>query len=579
MDEQPDELVDYPWRRRLVLAALVACAGALLWRAADLQLNRSEFLKREGRARFLRTVTVPAHRGKIEDRNGVALAVSTPVESVWANPGEVDTGSREWRSLMRVLGLDAVRTTRMLGERSGREFVYLKRHLPPLEAGRVRAVSPHGVYLQREYRRYYPAAELMGHVLGFTDVDDRGQEGVELAFDDTLEGIDGREQVLRDRKGQTVEAVRSLRATRAGRDLRLSVDRRVQYFAYRALASAITRHKARGGSAVVMDPRTGEVLAMVNQPSFNPNRRSDRISERFRNRAVTDLFEPGSTIKPFTVAAAIESGRFRATSSVDTRPGRLKVAGHTVRDARNYGVIDLETLIRKSSNVGATKLALAMEPRDMWQMLTRAGFGGAPGSGFPGEAIGVLPHFFDWGNIHRATLSFGYGLSVSTLQLARAYAAIANNGLMPEVTLLRRDAASPSQRVMSREVARQVRRMLEAVTGSDGTGSRARVHGYRVGGKTGTARKTESGGYSEDRYRAVFAGLAPMSAPRLVIAVMVDEPQGERYGGGDVAAPVFAEIAAGSLRVLGVAPDDPRVAAAGEHALARAGQAGAEATQ
>ncbi len=572
-------VVDVPWRRRLVLGSLMLCAATLLWRAVELQVHDTEFLQREGRARYLRTVTVPAHRGRIVDRNGVVLAVSTPVDSVWANPRELDMQGAEWKSVVRLLGLDAQRVARMVEERAEREFVYLKRHLPPVQAARVRKVAPAGVYLQREYRRYYPEADLTGHVLGFTDVDDRGQEGVELAYDATLQGIDGLEQVLRDRKGHVVEAVRSLRETRAGQDLIVTIDRRVQYFAFRALASAVKRHRARAATAVVLDPASGEVLAMVNQPSFNPNRRTDRVGDRFRNRAVTDLFEPGSTVKPFTVAAALEGGRFRPGSRIDTAPGTLRVAGHTVRDARNFGSIDLETLMAKSSNVGATRLALAMEPRDMWQTLSRAGFGAGTGSGFPGEVDGVLPHFFEWRDIHRATLSFGYGLSVSALQLARAYAAIANGGRLPAVTFVARENGDDGAQALSTETARHVRRMLEAVTGEGGTGGRARVHGYRVGGKTGTVRKPEPGGYSEDRYLSLFVGMAPMSAPRLVIVVMIDEPRGDKYYGGDVAAPVFAEIAAGALRVLGIAPDAPEAGptTTGSQRLVRADEPAVEA--
>jgi cell division protein FtsI (penicillin-binding protein 3) len=555
-----DVIVDFAWRRRLVFGFLVLCAATLLWRSVELQVLDSEFLQREGRARYLRTVTVQAHRGTIFDRNGVVLAASTPVDSVWVNPRELDTSSVAWPGLLRVLGLDAARVQQVLEARRTREFVYLQRHLPPAQADRVRAIAPEGVYLQREYRRYYPAADLTGHLLGFTDVDDHGQEGIELAYDAVLESIPGREQVLRDRKGQVVSAVRSVQAPRAGRDLHLSIDRRLQYFAFRALAGAVKRYKARGASAVVLDVRSGEVLAMVNQPSFNPNRRVDRISEHFRNRALTDVFEPGSTIKPFTVAAGLISGSVNIDTMIDTRPGTFRVAGHTVRDARNYGVIDLETLVKKSSNVGATKLALAVEPEALWQILTRAGFGTGTGSGFPGESDGVMTHYFEWRDIHRATLSFGYGLSVSALQLARAYGAIANDGVMREVSLLRRDGAAPGQEVMPAQVARQLRRMLEAVVNSGGTGIRAAVHGYRVGGKTGTVRKPEPGGYSQDRYLSLFAGMLPMSAPRLAIVVIVDEPGGEKYYGGDVAAPVFAEIAAGSVRVLGLAPDDPDAA-------------------
>jgi cell division protein FtsI (penicillin-binding protein 3) len=550
-----DDIVDLAWRRWLVLVCLSLCSLGLLWRAVDLQIIDNEFLQREGRARYLRTVSVPAHRGKIMDRNGVALAISTPVDSVWVNPKEIDTDSAEWSALVRLLGLDAQRIHKMIASRRGREFAYLKRHLPPAQALKAKMSAPAGVYLQREYRRYYPGSALTGHVVGFTDIDDRGQEGVELAFDETLQGVAGSEQVLRDRKGHVVEAVRDIDATRAGKDLYLSIDRRLQYFAFRALASAVKRHKARGGSVVVLDPVSGEVLAMVNQPAFNPNRRSDRVSSRFRNRAVTDLFEPGSTIKPFPVAGALQSGRFNASSQIDTRPGTFKVSGHTVRDVRNFGVIDLSTLIVKSSNVGATKLALAVEPQQMWQTLSRFGFGSKTASGFPGEVDGVLPHFFEWRDIHRATLSFGYGLSVTTLQLAQAYSAIANDGKLVPISMLRREQVPPAENIVSQPVARQMLHFLEAVTGDGGTGRRARVPGYRVGGKTGTVRKSIPGGYADDRYLSLFAGVAPISAPRLVIAVMIDEPRGKKYYGGEVAAPVFAEIAAGSLRVMGIAPD------------------------
>ncbi|MFT5174224.1 MAG: cell division protein FtsI (penicillin-binding protein 3) [Gammaproteobacteria bacterium] len=572
--DDKDDIVDLAWRRWLVLGCMSACALTLLWRAVDLQIIDNEFLQREGRARYLRTVSVPAHRGKIMDRNGVVLAVSTPVDSVWVNPQEIDTNSAEWNALVQLLGLDAQRIRDVIASRRAREFVYLKRHLPPAQARRAQMVAPAGVYLQREYRRYYPGSDLTGHVVGFTDIDDRGQEGIELAFDQSLQGVTGSVQVLRDRKGHVVEAVRDIDATRAGKDLYLSIDRRLQYFAFRALASAVKRHKAHGGSVVVLDPVTGEVLAMVNQPAFNPNRRSDRVSSRFRNRAVTDVFEPGSTFKPFPVAGAMQSGRFDANSQIDTTPGIFKVSGHTVRDARNYGVIDLGTLIMKSSNVGATKIALAVEPQQMWQTLSRFGFGSRTASGFPGEVDGVLPHFFEWRDIHRATLSFGYGLSVTTLQLAHAYGAIANDGKLVPITMLRRSQVPLVDNIVSKAVARQMRQFLESVTDDAGTGRRARVPGYRVGGKTGTVRKSMAGGYSDDRYLSLFAGIAPISAPRLVIAVMIDEPRGEKYYGGEVAAPVFAEIASGSLRVLGIAPDAPnplQASSATQH-LARAAQ-------
>jgi cell division protein FtsI (penicillin-binding protein 3) len=550
----------FPGRRLLVRALLIAVTAGLLWRAVELQHSDKEFLIGQGDARHLRVVSISAHRGKILDRNGEPLAISTPVDSVWANPGELATARSRWPELRNKLGLDLEHLERMLAQRRERGFVYLKRHVAPHLADGVQQAGVPGVYLQREYRRYYPLGEVTAHVVGFTNVDDIGQEGMELAFDERLRGVAGSRRVLRDRLGRIVEEVESIRAPKAGGDLVLSLDTRVQYLAYRALLGAVKRHKARGGSVVVLEARTGEVLAMVNQPAYNPNNRADRASARYRNRAVTDVFEPGSTIKPFTIGSALESGQFRVASKVDTRPGNLKIGKYTVRDLRNYGVIDLPTLMRKSSNVGATRLALALEPRQLWQTFTRVGFGSGTGSGFPGEAEGVLTHYFDWGTIHRATLSFGYGLSVSALQLAQAYSVIANDGRFVRITLQQNDHPVEGVPVMRRATARALREMLESVVGPEGTGQRARVPGYRVGGKTGTVRKSITGGYAENRYKAVFAGMAPISKPRLVVVVVIDEPGGEEYYGGQVAAPVYAEIMARTMRVLGVAPDDPTLA-------------------
>jgi cell division protein FtsI (penicillin-binding protein 3) len=547
----------FPARRLLVKVLLVVITGGLLWRAVDLQHTDREFLKGQGDARHLRVVAISAHRGRILDRNGDPLAISTPVDSVWANPGELAEASGRWPELARLLGLDLKVLERLPAQSNEREFVYLKRHLAPQLASKVEQAGVPGVYLQREYRRYYPLGEVAAHVVGFTDVDDIGQEGMELAFDERLRGVAGAHRVLRDRLGRIVEEVESIRPPKAGEDLVLSLDRRVQYIAYRALLGAVKRFKARGGSVVVLEVGTGEVLAMVNQPAYNPNNRADRVSSRYRNRAVTDVFEPGSAIKPFTLAAALESGRFEVESKVDTNPGTLKIGQYTVRDFRNYGVIDLPTILRKSSNVGATRIALALEPRELWQMLTRVGFGSSTGSGFPGEVDGVLGHYFDWGEIHRATLSFGYGLSVSALQLAQAYSVLANDGRFVRVSFERVDRPVEGVPVMSRATSRSLRKMLESVVGPDGTAQRAQVAGYRVGGKTGTVRKSITGGYSEDRYKAVFAGIAPLSRPRLVVVVVIDEPGGKEYYGGQVAAPVYAEIMARSMRVLGIPPDDP----------------------
>ena len=546
-------------RRALVRVLLVAVVAGLTWRALDLQLTHKAFLKNQGDARHLRVMRISAHRGRILDRNGEPLAISTPVDSVWVNPPELTRVPERHADLAKLLGIDGEQLVRLLEQRREREFVYLRRHVTPQLAARVEAAAVPGVYLQREYRRYYPLGEVAAHVIGFTNVDDVGQEGMELAHDASLQGVDGEKRVIRDRLGRIVEDVESIRAPKAGEDLVLSLDRRVQYLAYRALLAGVVRYRARGGSAVVLDARTGEVLAMVNQPAYNPNNRADRVSARFRNRAVTDVFEPGSTIKPFTVAAALESGRFSPGSRVDTSPGMLKVGQHTVRDHRDLGVIDLATVVRKSSNVGASRVALAIEPARMWQTLTRVGFGSPTGSDFPGESEGVLPHYFDWGDIHRATLSFGYGLSVTALQLAQAYAVLANDGRFMRVRLRRLDASDSGVPVMAKGTAAAVRAMLESVVGPEGTAGAAAVTGYRVGGKTGTVRKSTIGGYAEDRYVSTFAGMAPMSRPRLVIVVVIDEPSGKKYYGGEVAAPVFAEIMARALRVLGIPPDDEGV--------------------
>ena len=548
------------WRWAFTACVVALAATGLVWRAIDLQINQNSFLKSEGDARHLREMKIPAHRGMLLDRNGEPLAVSTPVASIWVNP-KTFVGSRpRWPELEAVLGLGQGTIEQLIKERSAREFVYLLRHIDPSTADAVSAMKMAGVHLQREYRRYYPMGAAAGHVVGFTNVDDAGQEGLELAFNDMLSGQSGEKRVIKDRLGRVVENVERIRPAYPGRDLVLSIDRRIQSLAYRALLQGVKHHRARAGSVVVLDVRTGEVLAIANQPSFNPNNLSDRLSQRFRNRAVTDLLEPGSTIKPFTIAAALEAGIVRPDSTLDTHPGFMKVDGHTVRDPRNYGVIDIRSVIKKSSNVGVSKLALELHPRDLWHMFHRAGFGVSTESRFPGEAHGTLTDFVGWTDTHRVTLSFGYGLAVTPLQLARAYAALGNSGVLPDVNFLRTDAVSFASPVMDALVAAQVREMLEGVLEPGGTGRRARVDGYRIGGKTGTTQKSEVGGYSKDRYHSIFAGLAPMSDPRLAVVVVIDEPGGEAHYGGVVAAPVFSNIVKGSLRVLGIAPDDPEMA-------------------
>ena len=546
-------------RRRIVAACVVALAAGLVWRVVDLQLNHNAFLKDQGDARHLRIEKIPAHRGMLLDRNNEPLAVSTPLASVWVNPKKLVDSRPKWPELERALTLDPGSIEQVIEERSEREFVYLRRHVAPSVAEAVSALEVDGVHLKPEFRRYYPMGAAAGHVLGFTGIDDAGQEGLELAFDDVLSGESGARRVIKDRLGRIVESLERVRPAYPGRDLVLSIDRRIQSLTYRALLQGVQHHRARAGSAVVLDVRTGEVLAIANQPSFNPNDRGDRSSQRYRNRAVTDLLEPGSTIKPFTVAAALQAGIVRPDSIVDTRPGFLKVGRHTVWDVRNYGVIDVRKVIKKSSNVGAGKLALALRPGDLWHMFHQVGFGISTGSRFPGEALGTLTDFVGWRKVHRVTLSFGYGLAVTPLQLARAYAAFGNGGVLPDVSFLKIDGMSSASPAMPASVAAQILGMLEEVVEPGGTGRRARVEGYRVGGKTGTTRKSEAGGYSEDRYHSAFAGLAPMSDPRLSVVVVIDEPGGDAYYGGAVAAPVFSDIVEGSLRVLGIAPDDPEM--------------------
>jgi len=543
-------------RRVLVLGVFALGMLVLVGRAIDLQVLKQDFLRGQGDARHLRVVGMPAHRGMITDRNGEPLAISTPVDSVWANPRELSLADPRLPQLARLLELDQDDMLRRLAARETREFVYLRRHVSPELSARVQALELPGVALEREYRRYYPMGEVMAHVVGFTNIDDRGQEGLELAYDEWLAGVPGAKRVIKDRLGRVIENVEALRPPRAGKPLTLSVDRRIQYLAYRELKQAVQAEGARSGSIVVMDPRTGEVLAMANQPAFNPNTRRNLRGELYRNRGVTDVFEPGSTIKPFTIAAALEAGVYGPASQIDTGPGFVRVGGHTIRDVRNYGRIDLATVIRKSSNVGASKIALSLEPEALWSLYSQVGFGQITGAGFPGEAAGVMGDYSRWNEVERATLAFGYGLSVTPLQLAQAYSAIAADGMLHEATFLRREGAAPGRRAMQAETARQVRAMLEGVVSGEGTGLRAAIEGYRVAGKTGTARKSTVGGYAEDRYIAVFAGMAPASNPRLVVVVMINEPAREEYYGGHVAAPVFREVMTGALRLLNIPPDD-----------------------
>ena len=543
-------------RRWFLLSLYTICMAGLLFRAVDLQVLNKEFLQDHGDARALRVVKIPAHRGMITDRNGESLAISTPVNSIWAVPRKVMAADAKLDQLAKYLHMDEKELSSLLKDRIGRQFVYLKRHVAPALAEQVMLLNIPGVSLQREYRRYYPAAEVTSHVLGFTNIDDSGQEGIELAYDNWLKGSPGSKRVLKDRLGRVVENIESINTPDPGNELVLSIDRRVQYLAYRELKSAVNHHKARAGTLVMLDVKTGEIIAMVGQPSYNPNNRTGLKSGHYRNRALTDVFEPGSTLKPFTIATALESGLYNLKSTIDTHPGFFKVGDHTIRDHRDYGVIDLVTVIKKSSNIGASKIALSLEPLDLWSTLTKVGFGQATGSGFPGEVSGYLNPYNNWSEVEQATMSFGYGISTTALQLAHAYMPFATDGMMLPVSFLKVTEPVSSSRVFSASVARQVRTMLETVVQIDGTGNKALVEGYRVAGKTGTVHKTTVGGYSEDRYLSLFAGMAPASNPRLIAVVIIDEPKGDQYYGGLVAAPVFANVMAGALRLLDIPPDD-----------------------
>lgn len=547
---------DYPVRRGLLLFAFALAACLLLWRGIDLQIKHKEFLRHHGDARALRVVEIPAHRGMIADRNGEPLAISTPVESIWAVPRQLLVAG-DLSELAAALGQEPANLTQLLHDRRQREFVYLRRHAGPELVELVKALELNGVYTQREYRRYYPAGEVAAHLIGFTNIDDVGQEGLELAYNDWLKGRPGAKRVLKDRLGRTVENIESIRSSNPGQTLELSIDRRIQYLAYLELKSTVAQHRARGGAVVMLDVKTGEVLAMASQPSYNPNNRAGLNSEALRNRVLTDVFEPGSTLKPFTIAAALESGLYRAEQTIDTGPGLYRVGSHTIRDINDYGMLDLGGIIKKSSNVGAAKIALALESERMWDMFTRIGLGRTTGTGFPGEVGGRLAGHRNWSDVELATASFGYGMSVTALQLAQAYAILATGGVNRPVVLLRQQAeGSDGQRVMSEQVARQVVAMLEGVAQPDGTGRRAMIQGYRVAGKTGTVHKADIGGYAPDRYLALFAGMAPASRPRLVMVVIIDEPRGGVYFGGQVAAPVFGKVMADALRMLNIPPDD-----------------------
>ena len=545
-----------PWRANLVLIVILLWFAVLAGRALWLQALNDDFLKRKGESRYSRVLELSASRGMIVDRNLEPLAISTPVESVAASPGDVEADPAELRKLAQLLELRPDDLRAKLAD-TRREFVYLKRQLPPDQAEKVVRLGIPGVFLQREHRRYYPAGEVMAHVLGFTGIDDRGQEALELAFDQRLTGQPGSRRVIKDRLGRIVEDVEGIRAPRNGERLVLSIDTRIQYIAFRELREAVLKHRARAGGIVVLDAQTGEVLAMANLPTYNPNNRGKLEPGRTRNRVVTDLFEPGSTLKPFTAAAALELGMVKPESIIQTGQGQLTIGSKTIRDTHPHGALTVAQVIQKSSNVGSAKLALGMPAEQLWSVLSKSGFGLPPRSGYPGEGAGRLRAPKTWKTIEQATMSYGHGISVSLLQLARAYTVFATGGELRPVTLLRRDGAAPGERAMSAKTANAVREMLEMATQAGGTAPRAQVSGFTVAGKTGTAHKLDGRTYAANKYIASFAGFAPATRPRVIVAVMIDEPSAGEYYGGLVAAPIFSRVAEGTLRVLGIAPDAP----------------------
>ncbi len=541
------------WRPRFVLLALLAGSMTLGGRAVYLQGVNNDFLQAKGESRYARNIEVPATRGRITDRNGDMLAVSTPVRSVWAIPSDAKLPPADARELARLLDMNVGDLNDKLA--GARDFVYLKRQLSPEVVQRITELKLPGIHHQQEYRRYYPGGEVTAHMLGFTDVEDRGQEGIELAFEQQLAGRPGSRRVIKDRRGQIVEDVESIRPPRDGQDVALALDGKIQYLAWSALRDAMQTHKAKAGAVVVLDARTGEVLALANAPNYNPNNRSNLTGAQLRNRVFTDVFEPGSVMKPFIAALALERGKVKASTIIDTSPGRMTIGSASISDAHRHGPLTVTEIIQKSSNIGTVKLAMQFSPAEMWQLFDQLGFGTPLNLGFPGEASGRLRPAKSWRPIEQATMSYGHGISVSLIQMAHAYLVFARDGDLLPLSITRLDTPpSSGVRVFSPQTARDLRTMLELAAGPGGTASRAMVAGYRVAGKTGTAHKLENGRYA-NKYISSFVGFAPASNPRLVVAVMVDEPSAGQYYGGAVSAPVFARIVEGSLRALGVAPD------------------------
>ncbi len=543
------------WRRRLLLIAVLLGFAGLFARGIYLQSLHKEFLQQKGDARYSRTLTLQAHRGKITDRNGELLAISSPVESVWASPPDVKASKTQKEKLAKLLGLKNKDVDKKLANLQ-REFVYLKRRVSPNLAAKVMSLEIPGVFLQREYKRFYPAGDVTAHIVGFTDINDIGQEGFELAQNSHLSGKAGSRKVIKDRQGRIVEDLEDVKVPQDGHDLVLSIDRRIQYLAFRELAKAVEKHKAKAGAAIVLDAKTGEVLAMVNLPTYNPNNPVN-IMGKTRNRAITDVFEPGSTLKPMTVAASMEFGDFKPDTKIQTAPGYMTIGTATIHDAHPHGVLTVSEVIQKSSNVGSAKMALSLKREALWSTFNQFGFGSRANIGFPGEASGRLRPYKTWRPIEQATMSYGHGISLTLLQLARAYTVFANEGELKTISLLKLNEPTVGHQVFSAQVANDMKAMLELAVLPGGTALRAQVAGYRVGGKTGTAHKLGPAGYEKDKYVGSFVGMAPASNPRLIMAVMIDEPTNGEYYGGTVAAPVFSAVMADALRMLAVPQDSP----------------------
>lgn len=557
MTRDPAPYIILPvWRSRLLGAFILLSFLGLVVRAIYLQGMHNDFLQQKGESRYSRVIEISAHRGMITDRHGEPLAISTPVESVWASPRGMDATPGQLKKLANLIRMDVAEVRKRISDPK-RDFVYLRRHLPPDITAKVVELNITGIFLKREFRRYYPTGELTAHMLGFTDIDDNGQEGIELGWQDTLAGKPGSRRVIKDRKGRIVEDVESILEPKPGQDIALSIDSKIQYLAYRELKQAVEINKAKAGEIVVLDTQTGEVLALANLPTFNPNNRIKINSGRARNRVLTDVFEPGSTLKPFTVAAALEAGGINPDTIFQTAPGTLTIGKATIRDAHRQGPLTVEQVIQKSSNVGSAKIALTLSPQTLWETFSRSGFGESTGSGFPGEVKGKLRPYQTWRPIEQATMSYGHGIAVNLLQLARAYTLFSEEGELKPVSLLKINTPAVGKQVISRKTALAVSKMLEMVVKPGGTAPLAQISGYRVAGKTGTSHKIEGKGYAKNRYIATFVGYAPASKPRLIIAVMLDEPSAGRYYGGTVAAPVFRQVMAGALRILNVPHDVP----------------------